>query len=60
MKKIEIRKFVGTNRFGEDVSVVLASRFFKNLESGLRWAYQRINGDPMYWVTVNGEEVRGV
>jgi len=42
------------------VSVVLASRVVNTLEEGLRWAYQRINGDPMYWVTVDGEEVRGV
>jgi hypothetical protein len=60
MKKVEIRKYVGTNRFGEDVSIVLAARVFTTLETGLRWAYQRINGDPMYWVTVDGEEVRGV
>jgi hypothetical protein len=59
MKKVEIRKYVGTNRFGEDISIVLATRVFDTLEAGLRWAFQRINGDPMYWVTVDGKEVRG-
>jgi hypothetical protein len=60
MKKVEIRKDTRVDRYGKDVSVVIASRFFENLEAGIRWAKNVISRNKdrdLLWVAVDGKEV---